>query len=83
MDGAERIAKMMDFLVFYCELRKERRGYCRVEFDLVTDRPKETADGEITEIFARRLEQTIRKEPAYWLWSHKRWKLKRPEKKDE
>ena len=83
MDGAERIAKMMDFPVFYCELRKERRGYCRVDFDLVTDRPKETADGEITEIFARRLEQTIRKEPAYWLWSHKRWKLKRPEKKNE
>ena len=81
--NAERIAKMMDFPVFYCELRKERRGYCRVEFDLVTDRPKETTDGEITEIFARRLEQTIRKEPAYWLWSHKRWKLKRPEKKDE
>lgn len=71
------------FPVFYCELRKERRGYCRVDFDLVTDRPKETADGEITEIFARRLEQTIRKEPAYWLWSHKRWKLKRPEKKNE
>ena len=83
MDGAERIAKMMDFPVFYCELRKERRGYCRVDFDLVTDRPKETADGEITEIFARRLEQTVRKEPAYWLWSHKRWKLKRPEKKNE
>ena len=47
MDGAERIAKMMDFPVFYCELRKERRGYCRVDFDLVTDRPKETATGRL------------------------------------
>ena len=27
--------------------------------------------------FARRLEQTIRREPPYWFWSHKRWKLKR------
>lgn len=79
MDGAERIAKMMSYPVFYCELIKNRRGYCKVVFDLVTEYPKATAEGEITEIFARRLEQTIRREPAYWFWSHKRWKLKREE----
>lgn len=77
MDGAERIAKLMDFPVFYCELKKQGRGYCRVRFDLITETPKATADGEITECFARRLEQTIRREPPYWFWSHKRWKLKR------
>lgn len=77
MDGAERIAKLMDFPVFYCELKKQDRGYCNVQFDLITETPKETADGEITELFARRLEQTIYREPAYWFWSHKRWKLKR------
>ena len=48
-------------------------------FDLVTETPKQTADGEITECFARRLEQTIRREPAYWFWSHKRWKLTKEE----
>ena len=79
MDGAERIAKMMSYPVFYCELIKNRRGYCKVVFDLVTEYPKATVEGEITEIFARRLEQTIRREPAYWFWSHKRWKLKREE----
>lgn len=77
MDGAERIAKLMDFPVFYCELKKQGRGYCKVRFDLLTETPKQTADGEITELFARRLEQTIRREPPYWFWSHKRWKLKR------
>lgn len=79
MDGAERIAKMMSYPVFYCELIKNRRGYCKVVFDLITEHPKTTTEGEITEIFARRLEQTIRREPAYWFWSHKRWKLKREE----
>ncbi len=77
MDGAERVGKMMDFPVFYCELTRLRRGYCRVSFDLVTDTPKQTAEGEITECFARRLEATIRRAPAYWWWSHKRWKLKK------
>ena len=81
MDGAERIAKMMKFPVYYCELIKERRGHCRVTFDLITEFPKDTADGEITETFVRRLEQTIRKEPAYWFWSHKRWKFKREDLK--
>lgn len=83
MDGAERIARMMNFPVFYSELTKERRGYCKAEFDLVTEHPKELPDGEITEIFARRLEQTIQRDPAYWFWSHKRWKHKRTEKQDE
>lgn len=77
MDGAERIARMMGFPVFYCELIRQKRGHCRVIFDLITETPKQTADGEITECFARRLEQTIRRDPPYWFWSHKRWKLKR------
>jgi lauroyl/myristoyl acyltransferase len=33
MDGAERIAKLMDFPVFYCELQKQGRGYCRISFE--------------------------------------------------
>lgn len=77
MDGGERIAKMMDYPVFYCELEKQGRGYCKAQFDLLTETPKQTADGEITEMFVRRLEQTIQRNPAYWFWSHKRWKHKR------
>lgn len=76
MDGAERIAKLMDFPVFYCDLHRVSRGYCRVNFDLLVEHPKQTADGEITEMFARRLEKTICDNPPYWFWSHKRWKLK-------
>lgn len=77
MDGGERIAKMMGYPVFYCELKKQGRGHCEARFDLLTETPKQTADGEITELFARRLEKTIERAPAYWFWSHKRWKLTR------
>ena len=79
LNGAERIAKMMNFPVFYCELTKTRRGYCEAEFKLMTEAPKETVEGEITDMFAYELEQTIRREPAYWLWSHKRWKFTKKE----
>lgn len=79
LNGAERIAKMMNFPVFYCELTKTRRGYCEAEFKLMTEAPKETVEGEITDMFAHELEQAIRREPAYWLWSHKRWKFTKKE----
>lgn len=79
LTGADRIARMMEFPVFYCELTRTKRGYCTVEFDLLTEFPRKMAENEITEMFAKRLEQTIRREPAYWLWSHKRWKCTRSE----
>ena len=69
----------MNFPVFYCDLTKPGRGYCVAEFKLMTEKPKETGEGEITEMFADYLEQTIRREPAYWLWSHKRWKASKAE----
>jgi NAD(P)H-flavin reductase len=77
MDGAERLAKMMNIPVFYCELTRKSRGYCQASFELITETPKQTADGEITEAFARKLENTIRRDPPYWFWSHRRWKLTR------
>ena len=41
--------------------------------------PKELKQGEITEIHTKRLEQIIQEKPELWVWSHKRWKHKRPE----
>lgn len=79
LNGGDRIARMMNFPVIYCELKKSRRGYCTVQFDLLVEDVQQTKDNEITEMFARRLEQTIINEPAYWLWSHKRWKFSRTE----
>lgn len=77
MDGAEKLSKMFGFPVLYAEIYRIRRGYCRVHFKLITEFPKETSDGEITESFVRSLENTIRRDPPYWFWSHRRWKLKR------
>lgn len=77
MNGAERIAKMLKFPVFYCELKRIKRGYGEVSFELLTDTPQDMQEGYITELYARKVENTIQREPAYWFWSHKRWKLKK------
>lgn len=76
--GAEKYAKEYDLPVFFGLIRKESRGHYALEFHLVTDRPRESKSGEITEEVTRRLESEIRKDPRFWLWTHRRWKHRRP-----
>ena len=44
----------------------------------ITDTPRETERGFITESFARQVEREIINDPASWLWSHRRWKREVP-----
>jgi KDO2-lipid IV(A) lauroyltransferase len=39
--------------------------------------PVKTKTGELTGRFMKMLEEVINAEPQYYLWSHRRWKLKR------
>lgn len=77
--GGERIMKMEDNAVFYVEMERPRRGYYKCTFHLMTRDPKAEPEHRITEDFFRRLEATIRREPRYYLWSHRRWKHTREE----
>jgi len=74
--GPERMAKQTGFAVVYADVEKTGRGRYRTTYELITDKPKETETFEITEKYARLMEKTILREPAYWLWTHKRWKHK-------
>jgi KDO2-lipid IV(A) lauroyltransferase len=74
LTGPERIARKLDSPVIYGDVKRERRGYYTIEFQVITDRPKETSEYWITEKFARLMEGTILRDPAIWLWTHKRWK---------
>lgn len=76
--GTEKMAKDFDQPVVYARITKEKRGHYVLEFVDVSSNPKETAYGQITEKVTRLLEEDIRRKPEYWLWSHKRWKKKRP-----
>ena len=77
LTGPERIAKKLDLPVVYMDARKVKRGYYTVDMDIITKTPKETPEYWITEQYARRMETSILRNPAYWLWTHKRWKHKR------
>lgn len=75
-NGAEKLAKAIGAAVVYADLTCTGKKQWEVRFSLVTEHPGSTGPHEITRLFAGRLEQTIRKDPSYWLWSHRRWKLK-------
>jgi KDO2-lipid IV(A) lauroyltransferase len=77
LTGPERIARKLNLPVVYADMRKTKRGYYNVEFKLLTTKPQETPEFALTEQYARLMEQTILRDPAYWLWTHKRWKYKR------
>ncbi len=76
--GTEVIAKKMNLPIIYARVHKVKRGYYDLYAETLVENPAATADGEISELHTRRLEQDIIAYPETWLWSHRRWKHKKP-----
>ncbi len=77
LHGPEKYARKYNWPVIYVDIQKVRRGFYELKLVLLTDDPGSLPDGEITRLYTQHLEKSIMQEPAYWLWSHKRWKHKR------
>jgi KDO2-lipid IV(A) lauroyltransferase len=77
--GPERFAVRNNLPVFYMRFRRVSRGYYEATLIPCTDAPRETEPGHITEFYARTLEKEILRAPAFWLWTHRRWKRGVPE----
>ncbi len=75
--GIEKLARRYNVAVMYFEVCRVKRGYYQVDTILIAENASETKPYEITEKCTALLEQTIRRNPQYWLWSHRRWKHKR------
>ena len=78
MTGTERLASKLDQAVLFGCIRKRKRGYYEVTFYPITDHPQEKDGGQILDLHSKYLEMLIAENPEYWLWSHRRWKHKRP-----
>lgn len=76
LDGAERLARKHALPVYYVDIRRLSNKSYEGEFVCLSSDGSKTEPGEITLAFARHLEHTIKRDPAIWLWSHKRWKHK-------
>lgn len=74
--GPEEMAKKLDLDVLYLNVKKEKRGYYSATVSTIADSPSKYPDFEITRKFLDALEAQIKEAPAFYLWSHKRWKLR-------
>lgn len=77
--GGEKIASKFGYAVVYMDIKKVRRGHYEIAYKLISDNAKGSEPFEITTKYARLLEEHIKEHPENWLWSHRRWKRKRPE----
>ncbi|WP_214070301.1 lysophospholipid acyltransferase family protein [Mucilaginibacter sp. dw_454] len=73
--GIEKIAKLIDSAVIFYDMKRVKRGYYTYTIVPLMEKSKESATHEITEAHVKYLETMIRREPQYWLWSHRRWKF--------
>ena len=78
MKGTERLAAKYDQAVLFGCIRKVKRGFYEVTFYPITDEPAAVNEGFILDKHTEYLEMVIAEHPEYWLWSHRRWKHKRP-----
>ncbi len=72
--GTEELAKKLGQIPVYLKVKKVKRGHYSATFIPLTTEPKKVPDYKITRMFLDEIEKQIHEEPAYYLWSHKRWK---------
>jgi Kdo2-lipid IVA lauroyltransferase/acyltransferase len=78
--GVETIARRYNLTVLYADFSKvpEKRGYYHVKITTISTEPKTESNNAMLERQIRVLENDIIAQPSNWLWSHRRWKHKRP-----
>jgi len=77
LHGPDVYAKKYNYPAVFVDIQRVKRGYYELELTVLADNPQELSDGEVTRRFANKLESVIRKKPEDWLWTHKRWKLRK------
>lgn len=75
--GPESIARALKIPVLFVAVRRVGRGRYVVELEPLVGHDELLPEGGITERYARRVEALVRERPAEWLWSYRRWKMRR------
>lgn len=77
--GPMKIAIKTNSPVILHHTRKIGRSKYEVFHYKLIENPAEVKPEEIMMAYIRKIEEIIKAEPEYYLWSHRRWKHKRPE----
>ncbi len=76
--GPATLAKQFNLPIVFQWVEKTGRGKYKSKIELLIDNPAELSESEIIKTYIRKMEEIIRETPGFYLWSHKRWKHKKP-----
>ena len=72
--SAEEIAKKVNAELVYLNVKKTTRGhYCLTFREMTVPKELKQQPYPLTALYFRMLEETIKRQPEIWLWSHNRW----------
>ena len=74
--GGDKIGGAMQLPILFVGMKRIKRGYYEVTFEMLKNLPISKEGHEVTDLFIKKLEGKIKEQPANWLWSHRRWKHK-------
>ena len=72
--GLENLSRSLDMPVVYLHVEKVKRGHYLASFKTLSYNPAKEPEYFITRRYFEELEAQIKKDPQYYLWTHKRWK---------
>ena len=75
-ESVEYISKFSNSVVYFASMKRKSRGFYSVKFDLIS-KPPYNKKVYILPEYVNKIESLIERRPSEWLWSHKRWKLKK------
>lgn len=72
--GPEKGARAGNNAVVFVDLEKIKRGKYLVHSYLLTADPKSLTESDITQMYSDKLQESIKRSPSTYLWSHRRWR---------
>jgi len=77
--GPAQIAKRFGQPVVLQTIRRKSRGHYETSFEVLFEHPEGVDEETIILTYVAKIEAHIQRDPACYLWSHRRWKHHRPD----
>jgi Kdo2-lipid IVA lauroyltransferase/acyltransferase len=77
--GPGEIGRLTGYAAFFVGMRRIERGQYELTLHPIAAAGERLDPEVFTLRYAQLLEAQIRLQPSYWMWTHRRWKLARPD----
>lgn len=76
--GGEQMARRAKAAVVFAGIKKIKRGMYQIHLQKYCDDASVLAEGEVIKAYVHFLELQLETQPENWMWTHRRWKIKKP-----